>query len=147
MKWESQNSVGGAIAEPPCLGPSPRLQLLASIIPDFYPVQVCHLNSSYLIENKGRGSVLPGTNSHLFFFASDARRRTGWRFKCSAADFSAASLPGANRAKLIISNRQSRRLEMGLSPFASAKRHFLIDSDSGLILGKSESEAKKQLML
>ena len=29
--------------------------------PEFYPVQLCHLNSSYLIENKRPASILPGT--------------------------------------------------------------------------------------
>jgi len=62
----------------------------------------------------------------------------GLRFKCSAGAFSPASLPRANRRGLIISNRQCCRLEMGLTPLASTKRSFLIDSDSG-----SESRQKR----
>jgi len=41
----------------PCL---PILEL-APQTSKFYPVQVCHLSSSYLVENKRPASILPGT--------------------------------------------------------------------------------------
>jgi len=41
---------------------------------EIYPVQLCHLNSTYLVENKRPASVLPGTDSHVFFFVQGNSR-------------------------------------------------------------------------
>ena len=54
---------------PATVAPAPSLRK-----PNFYPVQVCHLNLSYLIQNKGPGPVLPGTKTHLFFLRPDRQQ-------------------------------------------------------------------------